>query len=221
MIPADFDVSKSIGLMIKCWEQAQKNYALILGASILSFILHKVVSVIPLVGFVLSPVIAVLLYAGILRMTKIMYNNDTVNFDDLFYFFKIIYERNRLINLGLFSAVVIFVFRMLFFVVTLLNPFTSGVEFFVGIFESFTLFFVSLLILPEMIFRGHEINSAFQISLNIFKSYWLFFLSLLLINWLFATASALLLVIPFFLIYLPTVAFLPVILNEEMKTTVY
>ncbi|MCH2535280.1 MAG: hypothetical protein MK008_12630, partial [Bdellovibrionales bacterium] len=65
MITADFDVSKSLDLLLQCWDQAKKNYALVLGVSILGFILHKVVSVIPLFGFILSPVIAVLLYAGL------------------------------------------------------------------------------------------------------------------------------------------------------------
>lgn len=221
MITADFDVSKSLDILLKCWELAKKNYSLILGVSVLGFILHKVVSVIPLFGFVLSPVIAVIITAGLLRITKKLYHGESASFDELFYFFKMLSERGRLVKLGLLAALVIFVFRMLFFVLTFFNPFSSGVEFFVGVFESFTLFFISILVLPEMIYRGQNTQSAFDIASKLFKSYWPFWLSLLMISWLFATATTMLLVVPFFLLYLPTIAFLPYVLNQEMKITVY
>lgn len=220
MIKNEFDLIQSLELFKECWKLAKNNYSYILILSIFSFIIHKVCSVIPIVGILLSPIVAILLYSGVLRLSKKIYNNENCNYDELFYFFKIISVRSKLINLGLYTAGVIFLLRMSFSLLTFLNPFTFSIEFVVGIVESFVLFFVSILILPEIVFNNLSIKNSFDLSIQTFKKHSAFLPSLLIVSWVLAAISLILLTVPFFLMYLPTVFLLPYIVYKKISAPV-
>lgn len=221
MISRDLDFSKSIEIFFECWESAKSKFAFSVGVAVLSFVLHKFVSVFPLIGFILAPVVATLLYAGVLRITKKIKQSEPVKIDELFYYFKMVSERRKYVNLGLVLAFIIFLTRMVLISLSFLNPFVAGTEYLFGFFESFVLFLVGVLMLPEMVYRGLDSSSAYDRAIGKIKTYWPFFLSLFLINWIFVTISLLLFVVPFFIIYLPTVLFLPYILDNKMKITIY